>query len=208
MIFADDEVIKIDSVVLPGLLKSIEVKGDAQVEEQEIEGNSKKPKQAIGYEDSKINIELILEDDDLTVDGKLSRFDKLVFVQQLFKRQGQDKPEIHQIICEDTVSRGVSQVILKNMTHKTENKKQQIVVSLEFWEYTSITITSSKTTSGKKKSTKTKSSNDNASSGLTKEFRNYLPSRGAAPKLGKTPAQDSGALTVNYLLKVQSILGK
>ena len=94
------------------------------------------------------------------------------------------------------------------MTHKTENKKQQIVVSLEFWEYTSITITSSKTTSGKKKSTKTKSSNDNASSGLTKEFRNYLPSRGATPKLGKTPARDSGALTGNYLLNVQSILGK
>lgn len=203
MIFADDEAIKIDSVVLPGLLKSIEVKSDALVEEQEVEGNSKKPKQAIGYEDIKINIELILEDDDLKVDDKLSRFDKLVFIQQLFKKQGQEKPDVHQIICEDTVSRGVGQVIFKSMTHKTESKKQQIVVSLEFWEYTAMKITASKSTSGSKK--KAKSSAQASDANLNKNYKDYLTSRGTSPKTQKTPAQDI-MIPTNSIARAMDIL--
>ena len=62
MVYQDDQTVKIDDVILPGLVKSMEIKNDAQVDEQEVEGQSKKPKQATGYEDAKINIELILED--------------------------------------------------------------------------------------------------------------------------------------------------
>lgn len=199
MIFADDAVIKIDSVILPGLLKSIEIKGDAQVDEQEVEGKSKKPKQATGYEDSKINIELILEDDD-----KMTRLDKLVTIQQLFKRAGQEKPELHQIISEDIALRGISQVIFKSMTHKAENKKQQIAVTLEFWEYTAMTITASKSASNSKSSAK--SSAKTADSNLTKEYQNYLTTRGSSPKLQKTPAQDSGASTSSYVEKAHAIM--
>ena len=36
----------------------------AEVEEQEVEGSTAKPKQATGYEDGKITLELILEDSD------------------------------------------------------------------------------------------------------------------------------------------------
>lgn len=191
MVFTDDTAIKIDSVILPGLLKSIEVKGGAQVDEQEVEGAAKKPKQATGYEDTKINIELILEDD-----KEMSRLDKLTFIQQLFKKYGQEKPEIHQIVSMDTVSRGVSQVIFKSLSHKTENKKQQIIASLEFWEYTPITIAASKSvTSSASNAKKAAKTSDSATSelNLKAEYKSYLPERGTAPKLKKTPAQDNKA---------------
>ena len=64
MIFVEDNTIKLNGVVLPGLVKSIEVKESAQIDEQEVEGSSAKPKQATGYEDAKINIELVVDDTD------------------------------------------------------------------------------------------------------------------------------------------------
>ena len=48
MIFVEDNTIKLNGVVLPGLVKSIEVKESAQIDEQEVEGCSAKPKQATG----------------------------------------------------------------------------------------------------------------------------------------------------------------
>ena len=40
MIFVEDNTIKLNGVVLPGLVKSIEVKESAQIDEQEVEGSS------------------------------------------------------------------------------------------------------------------------------------------------------------------------
>ena len=48
MIFIEDERIKLNGVVLPGLVKSIEVTETAKVDEQEVEGSATKPKQATG----------------------------------------------------------------------------------------------------------------------------------------------------------------
>ena len=62
MIFVEDRLVKVGGVVLPGLLKSIEVTETAKVDEQEVEGSAVKPKQATGYEDARVNIELILDD--------------------------------------------------------------------------------------------------------------------------------------------------
>ena len=58
MIYTEDQIVKVNGVVLPGLVKSIEVKESAQIDEQEVEGSATKPKQATGYEDAKVNIEL------------------------------------------------------------------------------------------------------------------------------------------------------
>lgn len=185
MIFADDMAIKIDSTVLPGLLKSIEIKGSAQVDEQEVEGSGKKPKQATGYEDAKIDIELILEDDD-----KMNRMDKLTAIQQFFKKSGQEKPEVHQMVNEDVAARGIGQVLFKGLSHKRENKKQQITVNLEFWEYVPMTITASKSSSG---SATAKKAAGQSGANLTQEYNSYLQERGASPKLDKTPAKDKPA---------------
>ena len=40
MIYVDDNTIKVGGVVLPGLYKSLEIKTEAKVEEQEVEGST------------------------------------------------------------------------------------------------------------------------------------------------------------------------
>lgn len=67
--------------------KSLEIKSDALIEEQEVEGRTTKPKQAIGYEDAKINVELILYDGPF-----LSKYQKLSIIQNILKSQDKQNP--------------------------------------------------------------------------------------------------------------------
>lgn len=185
MILVDDSTIKVSGVLLPGLIKSIEVKDDARIDEQEVKGNSTKAKQASGYEDAKVTIELILEDG-----PNATKKQKLEKIQNLFKKAGQGKPVIHEIINEHTAARRVKKVIFKSLGTKEDNKKEQLTVSLEFWAYNTMKITANK--GGKKKSTASATSN------LDPAYQSYLRAdRGKAPKTNNSPAVDD-ASTAKY----------
>lgn len=179
MIYVDDNHIKIGGIVLPGICKSLEIKTDAKVEEQEVEGSSTKPKQATGYEDAKVTIEIVLEDSQ-----EQTKEAKLAIVQSIFRRKGQALPQVHEIINQHTYERGVTQAIFKSLSTKDTNKKDEITVSIELWEYVPMTISASKS-SGKGKG----GENTSLSSGLTTEYNSYLDTRGTAPKQSNKTSQ-------------------
>lgn len=186
MIFIDDSVIKVGGVILPGIIKSLEIKADATVEEQKVEGNSAKPKQAIGYEDAKITLEIALEDG---VDK--TKEEKLKSIQNLFKKSGQLKPIVYEIINQHTSIRGIKKIIFKSLSTKETSKKSELTVSIEFWEYIPITITASKSTNNNSASTSAKTATN-----LNSDYETYLSnSRGGAPKVNdktnKSPARDT-----------------
>ena len=139
MIFVEDQLVKVGGVVLPGLVKKIEVTGDAKIDEQEVEGSATKPKQAVGYEDAKVTIELIL--DDTPARGKYQALD---IIRAIFRKPGQNVPEPISIISEDTAAHGIDKVLFKHIGHTYNVKTDQLVVSLEFWEYIPQTIKASK----------------------------------------------------------------
>lgn len=141
VIYADDASIKIGGIVLPGLYKNIEVSAEAAVEEQDIEGCSVKPKQAVGYEDAKIIIDLELWDGE-----ERTKEDKLQLLQDIFRLSGQDRPEAWEIVSTHSRIRQVDRVILKNMTSAVSNKKDMISVRLELWEYIPVTLATVKST--------------------------------------------------------------
>lgn len=172
MIYVEDQTIQLNGVVLPGLVKSIEVKESAKIDEQEVQGSAVKPKQAVGYEDAKVNIELILDDTQSE-----TKYQRLAVLRGLFRAPGQSVPQPLPIVSEDTAAHGVTTVLFKGLSHKTENKKGQLPVTLEFWEYIPQTITAKK--SGSSKST-TKS---NSRAGVSGDYQDYLAkNRGLAPK--------------------------
>ncbi len=188
MIYFDDDTIKIDSVVLQGIYKSIEVEHEAKIDEQTVEGSSSKPKQATGYEDAKINIEISLMDSE-----SATKEDKLKAIQELFKPAGQSLPQPHELISAHASIRGVEKVIIKKMSSKETNKKDEIVVNIELLQYDTMKIKAASGTSSKKSSNGT--DKKESTSNLSENYKNYLGnSRGAAPKrLNKTtmtPAQD------------------
>lgn len=187
MIFVDDNIIKVGGVMLPGLVKSLEIQGDAKVEEQEVEGSSAKPKQATGYEDAKITLDIVLDDS-----KNKTKEEKLKVIQNLFKKAGQSKPRVYEIVNQHTSIRNISRVIFKKLSTKETNKNGEITVSIEFWEYVPVTIVATKSTS---------SGSETSSVSLNEDYQNYLSSnRGSAPdKLSQSPANQE--VTTKYLAK-------
>lgn len=187
MIFFEDDVVKVGGVILPGVFKSIEVKSSVLMEEQDLQGNTKKPKQAIGYEDARVLVEIMLMDGETE-----TKEDKLKKIQSLFRKTGQEKPQVYDIVSTHTSIRGVSRVVFKSISTKEKNKKSEIAVNIEFWEYVPIKITASKgkssgNSSGSRSRSSTSSSNSTKS--FNESFSDYLYTRGQAPKLGnKTDA--------------------
>lgn len=180
MIYVEDELIKLNGVVLPGLVKSIEVIETAKVDEQEVEGSATKPKQATGYEDAKVNIELIIDDT-----PSQTKYQRYATLRAIFRSPGQSVPQPIPIISEDTAAHGVEKVIFKKLSHKGENKRGQLTAMLELWEYIPQTITAkSSSSSGSGKS------GGGAASNLKAGYKSYLSN-----DRGKSPARDDADTT-------------
>lgn len=197
MIYVEDELIKLNGVVLPGLVKSIEVTETAKVDEQEVEGSSTKPKQATGYEDAKINIELIIDDTPTQ-----NKFERYATLRAIFRIPGQSVPQPIPIVSEDTAAHGIEKVIFKKLTHKGENKKGQLTANLELWEYIPQTITATKSSgsgSSKSSGSSSGSKSQSAQSNLSGSYKIYL-----STKRGKSPAIDnaSSSAALNKIAKL------
>lgn len=194
MIYVDESTVKVGGVILPGLFKSIEIKTPAMVEEQDVEGKTAKPKQAVGYEDAKITLELTLEDGPTQ-----TKLQKLAVIQNLFRKPGQTKPIVYDIVNEHTAARGVTKVIFKDLTTKEQNRKNEMSVMIEFWEYIPMTIAATKTSS--KSTSSSKKSSPSTKSNLNQDYKNYLANRGEAPKqsskTSKTPATDNAQVAAH-----------
>ena len=192
MIYVEDELIKLNGVILPGLVKSIEVTESAKVDEQEVEGSATKPKQATGYEDAKVTIELII--DDTPAETKYERY---AVIRAIFRVPGQSVPQPIPIVSEDTAAHGIEKVIFKKLTHKGENKKRQLTANLELWEYIPQTITAT-TSSGSGSPTgsspsageagNSQSQGTSTQNGLSENYKSYL-----STKRGKSPAVDNAS---------------
>ena len=180
MVYQDDDTIMIGGVLLPGLYKKVEVKTAAKIDEQEVEGSSAKPKQATGYEDAQISIELELHDSEAQ-----TKEDKLAVIQNLFRMRGQELPEVYPVISTYTAIRNVDQVLIKDMSSQSSNKKDMLTVTLELMEYIPQTI------KAKKKKSNSTASGSGGSTGkgtssqavLNQDYSSYLQKkRGSAPK--------------------------
>lgn len=183
MIYTEDQLVKVNGVVLPGLVKSIEVKESAKIDEQEVEGSATKPKQATGYEDAKVNIELILDDTPTA-----TKYQRLETVRALFRTPGQSVPQPIPIVSEDTAKHGIDKVLFKGITHKSEVKKDQLTVSLEFCEYVPQTIQTASSSSGSSSGGSSGGKTANQQTTLSSDYQKYLQAN-----RGKSPAVDDAS---------------
>ena len=188
MVYTDGSEVMIDGIILPGLCKSMEISTAAEIEEQEVQGSTAKPKQATGYEDGKVNLELILIDSE-----DFTKKDKLQVIQNLFRKKGQDIPAVHSIVNEHIAQRNITQVLLKSLTTKETNSKEEMTVTLELWEYVPMTISINAAQGA---------GETNYAEELNTDYQGYLESRGTAPKqsdkTSQSPVADALRNIVNY----------
>ena len=172
MIYTEDQLVKVNGVVLPGLVKSIEVKESAKIDEQEVEGSATKPKQATGYDDT----------------PTATKYQRLETVRALFRTPGQSVPQPIPIVSEDTAKHGIDKVLFKGITHKSEVKKDQLTVSLEFWEYVPQTIQTTSSSSGSSSGGSSGGKTANQQTTLSSDYQKYLQAN-----RGKSPAVDDAS---------------
>lgn len=177
----DDNDIKLNGNLLTGIIKSLEIKGSAIIEELEVEGKGKKPIQATGFDDSSINLELVLLDD---IQGK-TKEEKLQVIQDIFKSKNQKVPNIYDIVNKYINQRGIYKVIIKDFSSKVANNKTEISVSLSFREYEAISIKASisKKSNGKTKDNNKKPNNNGNTIGNDEWLKYLNGDRGKAPSL-------------------------
>ena len=150
---------------------------------RQVEGSATKPKQATGYEDAKVNIELILDDTPTA-----TKYQRLETVRALFRTPGQSVPQPIPIVSEDTAKHGIDKVLFKGITHKSEVKKDQLTVSLEFWEYVPQTIQTTSSSSGSSSGGSSGGKTANQQTTLSSDYQKYLQTN-----RGKSPAVDDAS---------------
>ncbi len=184
----DSGLVKVGGTLLPGTFEKMEIEADVKVDEVDVKGKSVKPKQATGYEDAKIKLVI-----NLRANNKEDEYTQLSKIQNIFKKPGQEKPNVYQIFNRHLNTRGIDKVIFKKLTTKEDNKSNILRVTCEFWEYIPITIQATKNTSITSSTTKS-----SIQPNLTDEYEAYLETRSQRiDKTQKTAAIDDDAS--NYI---------
>ena len=167
MIFLDDKEIKLGAKVLPGLILSIEITGDAKIEEAKVEGTKKIPRQATGYEDYKVTISLELGDSQ----GK-TKEQKLSELENLFHPANKSKPIPYEFAEYERIKISVKKAGKKG---KKKGKSKN-----RFGKNRKGATLSQKSPSSK--SHKKSSSRPTT----TSEYQTYLKTRGKSPSVDKS----------------------
>lgn len=149
MLYVRDKVAKLGNVILGGEVTSVEITEAGSVYVAQDEKGRYKKSQPVGYENGKVNIDILLED----MSG-YSTLAQLRDMQNLFKANGQDKPKLLPIVNDDCAARGITQVYFKTLTSKKVISESKRIATLELWAPNIGTVKVIK----KKKSTKSKKS--------------------------------------------------
>lgn len=187
MIYIEDQMIKLNGITLPGLIKSIEIVETAKIDEQEVEGSATKPKQATGYDDAVVTIEMII---DRT--STQTVYDRLSVLVSVFRQPGQTVPQPIPIVCQATAAHNIDKVIFKKLSHKYDNKRDQLTVNIELVQNVPQTIVAvSAAQSYSTVGTSDSSANtvtDTTNTDLTLKYQKYL-----GTGRGKSPARDTAS---------------
>lgn len=126
MLYLEDRVAKLGNVYIGGEVTSIEVEESANIYTEQDEQGRVRATQPSGYEQGKVMIDIILEDTPLS-----TALEQMEDIQQLFKSQNQEDPEILQIVNEDCAARGISQVYFKSLNTKKVISESKRIASME-----------------------------------------------------------------------------
>ena len=178
MLYVRDKVAKLGNVILGGEVTSVEITEAGSVYVAQDEKGRYKKSQPVGYENGKVNIDILLED----MSG-YSTLAQLRDMQNLFKGHGQDKPKLLPIVNDDCAARGITQVYFKTLTSKKVISESKRIATLELWAPNIGAVKVIK----KKKSTKSKKSKNKKSKTKSpaKDSRSTSKAKKTAKKITK-----------------------
>lgn len=161
MLYVHEKVAKLGGVYLGGQVSSVEIQEAATIYVAQDDKGKVKQTQPVGYENAKVLIDIILEDD-----PEKTAIEQLTEMERLFKAPGQDRAKLFAIVNEDCAARGISEVYFKSLSSKQIISESKRIASLELWAPKTAEIKVVKTTgSTQTSSVKTKKNTSTKTTG-------------------------------------------
>lgn len=126
MLYIQERVAKLGDVYLGGQVSSLEITKAASLHVAQDDKGKIKAVQPVGYEQTKVAIDIILEDSP----GNTSR-QQLIEIERLFKEYGQTEAKILPIVNDLCSASGISQVYFKTLVVKQVISESKLIASLE-----------------------------------------------------------------------------
>lgn len=167
----ENDIIKLDNKVLPGIIQSIKVNQELMIDETDIPGKSGRGKQIKGFSDAVISISILLID--LKEDGRItkSKYEQLKTIEEAFKKiDSKGNVTVYSIVNRHTSSRNVKKCLFRKLD--TSETQSSISVEIDFVEYEPVI---QKVTEQKKTKTTTKTNTNKKMSPVdySKEKNNW-----------------------------------
>lgn len=127
----EDGIVTLDGTELKGILQRLDVKTAVRFDEAKVDGASGKKKTPAGFEDSEVDVSMILLTDE---DGDC--YEKLEEIDHIFK--GIDKntnPKIFTVTNRHLLARGIREVVFANLASSESSRSDEINISLQFIEH-------------------------------------------------------------------------
>ncbi|MDI3480785.1 MAG: hypothetical protein PWQ97_440 [Tepidanaerobacteraceae bacterium] len=123
--------IKLDTILLPGIMQSMEIEDGLRIDNQESPNQSGSSKQINGYEDATITLVIRL-----TTDDESTCYDKAKRLVDIFKSVDRSaKPKIYRIVNKHTQIWGIETVLYKNLRTKESNTDDTMTAEITFEEW-------------------------------------------------------------------------
>lgn len=188
MLYITDRTMQISGILVPGLVKKVEITGAAVIDAVTDDNNVTLGYQPNGYEPMKVNVDLLLEPSaGETVDTMMAT------LQFLFRPPGQTAAVPMELVNSQAADHGLSKVFFKSIMTARKTESSSGEATLEFWEYIPVTVQTEANAAGS--SNKEKKPKQSEAEGITSEYQEYLNTqRGQAPKIkdktSESPASD------------------
>ena len=132
-------------------------------------------------------------------------YDRFAVLSSLFRQPGQTVPQPISIVCQATAAHNIDKVIFKKLSHKYDNKRDQLTVNIELVQNVPQTITavSAAQAAAVTPSKATGVSND-GSNNLDPKYSKYLQKgRGNSPATNFTGDVARGAMIMAKIAKTR-----
>ena len=124
--------IRLGSVLLPGTLKSLSVRGQVRFDEAEPDSESGKAKMAMGWEDSDITIIVeLLSDEETNCYDKLAELDASFFKDT----DNSENPIVYTVFNEHLFARDIQKVVFNGLESSETDEDDVILAILSFVEH-------------------------------------------------------------------------
>lgn len=125
--------IKLGDQLIQGIYQGMSISGEVMIKEEETPARSGKLKQALGWEDIQVTLNILLKNDE-----ESTPHEKLKRIVALFRKTDKAaKPEVYKIVSRMTDAWGLDKVIIRDIKSDDASNSDTLKVTLNFEEWES-----------------------------------------------------------------------